>query len=221
MENLCPFINEDAEVLANFLLKQVFPTDEFRGRRRTMKILMLQRTSPLKEAIARAFGEKRLSLKGLSVLLSSKWMGLAINCNGKLFTCLKTLLEGDFFCDAFANIFQEVFITKYEDFRNATPLIDFFGDYMPLSTIDLAYGFGVFKIFETRKLFPNMGAGKLLKFAEYVDSLLTKRNIIQYTSLFFVPSKDKDKEEKEQEVKMFFKRMAKKLEFVKSELESL
>ena len=220
--DLREYIDNDVEILTDFLLKQMSSSDK-----------SIQNASYLKEAIRRAFAEKKISLKGLSALSSSLWIEYAMKEYRKHFSVLKIISEkGGFFCGKFADAFQELFIEKIEKdwcFRKKLILFKFFNYYTPSPNIEEVYGLQAFRIYQKRKELQTFSEEELSELSRRITCILKKRNIMLHTILMTVPPKNVEKVEnvppenveKVEKIENFFYRMTEIMEDVRDDADSL
>ena len=212
--DLCPFIDEDTKVLADFLVKRVFPsanTDE------CLKMSMARDSTPLKGVIAHAFTKGEISLKGLSALLSSEFFQEAITSKKKVAICVKTSIEkGDFFCGKFADVFWSFFVKENDyHFRDAFVLLKFFGGHVPSHLLEMNYGLKAFESVKKRKKFQTFSEEELSELSRRITCILKKRNIMLHTILMTVPH------ENMKETEVFFYRMTEIMQNVRNDADSL
>lgn len=115
------FVSKDAEKLTNFLLSQFHSGYSFFMDRREQLIEVPGLHTFMKETLAQAFKDKKISLKTLSDILESK----KETVNQNLFKCLTGIIEeGDFFKNKFIDLFLDTFAKREPIFD----MLDFFGD---------------------------------------------------------------------------------------------
>jgi len=210
-EKLPLFFKQDAEILTNFLLNQVLPYYGGTVENLRKRVAIVGKGSVfLKEAVSSAFKERKITLKVFSHFLGSDTMKNMEESNNEFFLRLRNILEeGEIFQNKFIDIFWKTFVERSYAFA----LFDFFGNYVPVSEIDMSYGLAVFRFFAKQKTFKNLIDDELLAIIDRIDEILKKRLLMAFTVLKQSPA------EKEYNVMQFFLRMTKRLEETKKAAE--
>lgn len=206
-EELPSFFKQDARILTDFLLKQVLP--DYRGTVEDLhkQVAIVGKGSDfLNKAVSSAFEERKITLNVFSHFLGSGTMTNMEESNNELFLRLKNILEGgEIFQGEFISIFWKTFVKR----SYAFDLFNFFGNYVPVSKIDMTYGLTAFRFFAKQKTFKNLFDDELLAIINEIDRILAKRLSMASTVLKQSP------EAKKENVGQFFLRMNKRLEETK------
>lgn len=221
MRRYDPLVRKDADVLAKFLWQRLFPTlEESSSHLRTSLAMRQGRLSLLKEAVAGAFKGKEIRTGSLFSVLKFKEEGLNKKFEGDLFKLLKEILEeGDLFSGKFVDMFWRAFGKDSKALpycRKVVSLGDFFGGYVPFSDTEMAYGLQAFRIYQKREELQTFSEEELSELSRRITCIL--KNIMPHTTLMTVPHKNEEKVKKTED---FFYRMAKKMEDVRDDADSL
>jgi len=208
-KELSSFFEQDAKILTDFLLGQVFP--DYRGTVEDLhkQVAIVGKGSDfLNKAVSSAFEERKITLNVFSHFLGSGTMTNMEESNNELFLRLKNILEGgEIFQGEFISIFWETFVKR----SYAFDLFDFFGNYVPAS--EIAYGLTVFRFVAKQETFKNLFDDELRAIIDEIDEILAKRLSMASTVLKQSP------EAKKENVGQFFLRMNKRLEETKKAAE--
>ena len=215
-EELPSFFKQDARILTDFLLKQVLPDYGGTVENLRKRVAIVGKGSAfLDEAVSSAFKERKITLKVFSHFLGSGTMKNMEESNNEFFLRLRNILEeGEIFQNEFIDIFWKTFVERSYAFA----LFDFFGNYVPVSEIDMAYGLQAFRIYQKREEFQTFSEEELSELSRRITCILKKRNIMLHTILMTVPPGNVEKVQKTED---FFYRMTKVMEDVRDDADSL